>query len=139
MEFCRCRNERTKKELVEIKNRHCPVEKKMYRADFIQNAPVVIIVCVDQHKSYGRDVENAVLAAANIMLGAHSMGVGSVYMSAYKTDEPRVSGDIRQALGIPEHIAPITMIPLGYPDETPEPKTVQSLDEIVFYEAFGKK
>jgi len=129
------RNERTKKELVEIKNRHCPVEKKMFRADFLQNASVIIIICVDQHKSYGRDVENAVLAAANIMLGAHSMGVGSVYMSAYKDREPRVSGDIRQALDIPEHVAPISIIPLGYPDETPEPKEIRSLAEMVAKEA----
>ena len=133
--FVVVRNERTKKQLVEIKNRHCPVEKKMYRADFLQNAPVVIIICVDQHKSYGRDVENAVLAAANIMLGAHSMGVGSVYMSAYKSGEPRVAEDIRQALDIPEHVAPITIIPLGYPDETPEPKEIRSLAEMVAYEA----
>lgn len=137
--FIVIRNDKTKGELAEIKNRYCPIEKKMYKADFLRYAPVVIIVCVDKQKSHERDVENAVLAAANIMLGAYSMGLGSVYMSAYKTDEPRVSEDIRQTLDIPEHIAPITIIPIGYPDETPEPKKVRSLNEIVFYEAFGKK
>ena len=37
--FIVIRNDRRKRKLVEIKNRYCPVEKQMYRADFLQNAP----------------------------------------------------------------------------------------------------
>jgi nitroreductase len=79
------------------------------------------------------------LAAANIMLGAYGMGIGTVYMSAYRHDDPGISEEIRQTLGIPKNVDPITIIPLGYPGETPEPKTMRSLDEAVFYETFGKK
>ena len=43
------------------------------------------------------------------------------------------------ALGIPGTIDPITIIPLGYPDESPQPKTIVSLDEVIYNEAFGKK
>jgi len=137
--FIIVRNERTKKQLVQIKNKHCPAEKRMYKADFLQNAPVVVVVCVDRERSFNRGVENAVLAAANIMLGAYRRGLGSVYMSAYRGDDPSISEEIRQILGIPQDVDPITIIPLGYPDETPKPKTVRLLDEVVFYETFGKK
>jgi nitroreductase len=137
--FVVVKNSETKKRLVEIKNRHCPAEKRMYGADFLQEAPLVIVVCVDKKQSYDREVENAVLAAANIMLGACQRGLGSVYMSAYRTDDPSIAQEIRQVLGIPESVDPITIIPLGYPDETPEPKVVKALEEVVFYEAFGKK
>jgi len=137
--FIVVRNDETKRQLVKIKNKHCPAEKRMYKADFLQNAPVVVVVCVDRERSFNRGVENAVLAAANIMLGACRRGLGTVYMSAYRGDDPSVCEEIRQTLDIPENVDPITIIPLGYPGETPEPKTVRSLDEIVFYEAFGKE
>ena len=137
--FVIIKNHETKKRLVEIKNRHCPPEKRVYRADFLQEAPLVIVVCVDKEQSYDREVENAVLAAANIMLAACQRGLGSVYMSAYRADDQSIAQEIRQVLGIPESVDPITIIPLGYPDETPEPKVVKALEEIVFYEAFGKK
>jgi nitroreductase len=73
------------------------------------------------------------------MLGACSRGLGSVYLSAYRIGEPRVSQEVRQVLNIPQNIDPITIIPLGYPDEIPEPKTVSSLEEMISYETFRRK
>jgi nitroreductase len=137
--FIVVRNDEAKRRLAEIKNKHCPAEKRMYKADFLQNAPVVVVVCVDRERSFNRGIENAVLATANIMLGAYRRGLGSVYMSAYRMDDPSISEEIRKNLDIPQDIDPITIIPLGYPDETPKPKALGSLDEIVFYEAFGKE
>lgn len=137
--FIVVRNDKTKRRLVEIKNRYCPAEKSMYKADFVRDAPVVIVVCVDHERSFNREVENAVLATAHILLGAYEKGLGSVYMSAYKRDDAHISEEIRQTLAIPGSVDPITMIPLGYPDETPEPKTMGPLDEVVFHESFGKK
>ena len=46
--------------------------------------------------------------------------------------------DIRQLLAIPPEVDPITLIPLGYPDEKPEAKVVRPLPEMVLYETFGK-
>jgi nitroreductase len=137
--FIVIRNAATKKKLVEIKNKYCPIEKQNYQADFLSKAPVVVVICVDKQKSFEREIENGVLATANILLGAHHKGLGSVYMSAYRPGDPRVSGDIRQILDIPDTIDPVTIIPLGYPDESPQSKTIVSLDEVVYNEAFGKK
>ena len=134
--FIVVKNDKTKIQLVEIKNKYCPPEKQSYKADFLQNAPVIIVVCVDKQKSYDREVDNAILATANLMLGAYSRGLGSVCMTAYNTNEPKISEEIRQVLCIPENIDPITIIPLGYPDEVPEPKELQSLEEIIHYERF---
>ena len=134
--FIVIKQEKTKAKLAEIKNRYCPVEKQMYRADFLKTAPVIIVVCVDKERSYEREVENAVLATVNILLGAHNMGLGSVYMSAYKPDDPRIAEEIRKTLHIPMNLAPITLIPLGYPDETPEPKTMRSINGAISYESY---
>jgi len=136
--FIVVRRDETKRRLAEIKNRYCPVEKRAYRADFIQDASAIIVVSVDKSRSYERGIENGVLAAASILLTAHERGLGSVYMSAYKADEPAVSEEIRKLLGIPEHIDPISIIPLGYPGEIPKAKKLQPLQGMVSHETFGR-
>lgn len=137
--FIVVRAERTKEHLVEIKNKYCPAEKQDYKADFLRKAPVVIVVCVDKEKSYEREIENGVLATANLMLLAYSRGLGSVYLSAYRTGEPGISQEVRQVLNIPQNIDPITIIPLGYPDEIPEPKMLRPLEEMTCYETFRRE
>ena len=136
--FIVVRAEKTKDQIVEIKNRYCPVKKQDYKADFLRKAPVIVIVCVDKEKSYDREIENGVLATANLMLGAYSRGLGSVYLSAHRIGQPEISEELRQILNIPQNIDPITIIPLGHPDEIPEPKIVAPLEERIFYETFGR-
>ncbi|MFO7692552.1 MAG: nitroreductase family protein [Vicinamibacterales bacterium] len=122
----------TKRQLADLKNQYCPVEKQQFRADFIQGAPVIVVISVDLGASHDRAVENGVLAAANIMLAAHARGLGTVYMSAYRQDEPAVSAAIQRLLGLPPHIAPISILPMGYPDEAPGAKAMKPLDGIMF-------
>jgi nitroreductase len=137
--FILVRDGRIKDDLVKIKNTCCPPEKQAYRADFLKKAPVVIVLCVDRSKSYDRGVENAVLAASNIMLGAYDRGLGSVYMSAYKTGDASLSEEIRKILNIPLEVDPVSIIPLGYPDETPQKKTVKYVKEVISRESFTSR
>jgi nitroreductase len=129
--FIIVRNEKTKAALAEIKNRFCPPMKQAYQADFLRKSPVIMVVCVEKNRSFGREMENGILAASIIMLAAHSRGLGSVYMSAYVAEEPKLSAAIRKELGIPEGFAPVSILPMGYPDETPQPKEVRPLKEII--------
>jgi nitroreductase len=137
--FVVVRDEEAKRRLAAIKNRHCPLEKQAYRADFIEQAPLIVVVCVDKRESYDREIENGLLAASHILLAAQEKGLGSVYMSAHKAGEPAVAEDIRQALGIPGHVAPISLVPLGYPDERPEPKAMKPLKEMISRDVFGRR
>jgi nitroreductase len=73
------------------------------------------------------------------MLGAYSMGLGSVYMSAYRENDPRISEEIREILSIPSDMDPISIIPLGYPDEVPETKDIKPLKEVISYESFKRR
>ncbi len=137
--FIVVRAERTKEHLAKIKNKYCPAEKQDYKADFLRKAPVIVVVCVDREKSYDREIENGVLATANLLLGAYSRGLGSVYLSAYRIGQPEISQEVREVLNIPQNIDPITIIPLGYPDEIPEPKMLRSLEEMTCYETFRRE
>lgn len=137
--FVCVREPRTKRALADLKNWHCPPEKQMYSAEFLAEAPVVLVVCVERARSYDRGVETAVLATAHLLLAAADQGLGSVYLSAYKADTPAVAQEIRELLGIPEDVDPVTIVPLGYPAEVPPEKTLRVLDEVLFHERFGRK
>jgi nitroreductase len=134
--FVVVRSEQSKARLAEIKNRYSPPEKRHYTADFLTRAPVVVVVCVDQRRSFARDVENGVLATSHLLLAAHDRGLGGVYMSAYLAEEPRLSEEIRRLLGIPAGIAPITIVPLGRPGETPPAKELAPLEKMIHFERF---
>jgi nitroreductase len=137
-EFIIVRDRETKRRLVAIKEAYCPPNKRHYPATLLQDAPVVLIVCVDQETSYDREVENGMLATANILLAAHARNLGSVCMTAFAKHEPGLQKEIRRLVAIPEHITPVTIIPVGYPAETPQEKSLLPLEPRVHHEHYSK-
>ena len=130
--FVVIRSSQTKRRLAAAKNAHCPSEKgAAYPADFLATAPVVIAVCVDQRRAHERARENGILATAFLLLAAHSCGLGGVYLSAYQPRGDALALEIRRLLGLPPEIEPVTLVPLGYPAETPAPKTLRPLAELL--------
>lgn len=68
------------------------------------------------------------IAAENLMLAAHAMGLGAVFVGVF--DE----GNLRELLGIPSGIRIVGLFPLGYPEEEGKPGPPRKpLEEIVFY------
>ncbi len=59
-------------------------------------------------------------ASENILLAAESMGLGAVWTGIYPNRE-RVAA-ARRILGIPEHVIPLNLIPIGVPDGKDKPK-----------------
>lgn len=133
--FLIVRDPSAKRRLAQIKNRYCPPEKKAFKADFIHYA-TILVVCIDEKRSHDRTVENAVLAASMFMLAARNRGLGTVYMSTYQPDEPGLEKGIRKLLRLPKDIRPVSMIPFGYPAETPQRKELRELKEIVHFERY---
>ena len=126
--FVVVRDAPTKRAIVRIKNAYCPPAKRAFTADFLGTAPVIIVTGVDTRCSGDREVENGVLATAVLLLAAHSRGLGSVYLSASRADEPRLAAEIRHLLHLPQEFQPVTIVPLGFPAETPPPKELRALD-----------
>ena len=132
-QFVVVRDPALKVRLAEIKDSRCPQEKKAFSAGFLKEAPVVIVICVERARSYEREIENGVLAASYLMLEATDRGLGSVYLSAYRSSDPELAREIAAALELSEEIEPIVLIPLGYPAEMPPPKDLRPLGEMVQY------
>ena len=91
-------------------------------AAMLMEAPLAILVCSD--RGLERKKQSWVLdcsaATQNILLAAHAKGLGSVWVGIYP-DEERVDG-ITDLLKLPDHIHPVTLVALGYPASSPEPK-----------------
>lgn len=132
--FLVIRDRVTKKRLAAVKNAHCPPEKRAYPADFLANAPAIILVCVERNQSHGREIENGVLATAFLLLAAHSRGLGSVYLSAYQKGVPQLTEDIRRLLSLPQEIEPVTLVPIGFPADSPPPRRMCPVEEMILFE-----
>ncbi len=105
------------------------------------NATLGIIPCGDFNNTLegaARDfwIQDCSAATENILLAAHSLGLGAVWSALTVTSEDDHRSDIaRQILNIPENLHPLCIITIGYPAEDPEPKDKWNTEKI-FYNRF---
>ena len=74
---------------------------------------------------------NTAIAITNIMLQAVEMGLGTCWVRWYNDDK------VKEILNIPEHVDVVALLPVGIPDEEPDPRPRLSLENITFYEKYG--
>jgi len=86
-------------------------------ADMVRQASVAILVCGDlgREKYQGYWVQDCAAATQNLLLAAHAKGLGAVWVGVYPKED-RVER-MRRLLGLPRHVVPMALIPLGYPAE----------------------
>ncbi|GAA0075889.1 nitroreductase family protein [Clostridium sp. CTA-5] len=84
------------------------------------NADVAIVVCGDESKEKfkGFWVQDCSAATENILLAAEDKGLGAVWLGVYPIAD-RVD-PIKEFLNLPDNIIPLSIIPVGYPDEQRE-------------------
>ena len=94
-------------------------------ARMVAGAPLAIVVCGNMQKAIegeGRDnwIVDASAATENLLLAAHSLGLGAVWTGVYPSEHRMavVSG----VLGLPSYVKPLSLVPVGYPAEAPQPK-----------------
>jgi len=106
---------------------------------FIEEAPVVIVVCANLTLSangYGvRGVslyclQDTAAAIQNMLLTACALGLATCWVGAFHEEEAR------RVLNIPDGVRPVAIIPVGYAAETPRARWKRPVREIVHYETF---
>jgi nitroreductase len=123
--------------------RKAEIKRKLAEAalsqSFIEEAPVVIIVCADETRSphgYGARgktlycIQDTAAAIQNILLTPYSLGLGTCWVGAFKEEETR------ETLKIPQGIRPIAMIPVGHPAESASTRSKRPVAHVVHYETF---
>ena len=94
---------------------------------FIADAPCCIAVFCKDTKYY---LEDGSAATENVLLSAKALGVGSCWVAG---DKKEYTENIRKILNVPEGYKLISLIPLGYPEETPSPKK-RSVSEVLHWD-----
>lgn len=109
-----------------------------YNQRFIQDAPVVIVVCAEPARSAERYasrgetlycLQDTAAATENLLLCAAQLGLGTCWCGAFDEDA------VRRALSLPQDRRPVAVIPVGYPKgihpragRRPMKKTVTYMD-----------
>lgn len=116
------------------------IQRKLERSrNRIEQAPVVIIICLDESNldHYADDrrqeaetimgIQSISMAGHQLLLAATAEGLGGVW-----TCGPLFAqNSVRSVLHLPESWKPQGMLLLGYPDETPQGKMIKSIEEVV--------
>ena len=106
---------------------------------FIEEVPVVVVVCVDEARSswgYGSRgvtlycLQDTAAAIQNILLVAHALGLGTCWVGAFREEL------VKAVLNSPKNIRPVAIISVGHAAEKPRDPARRSLREIVHYETF---
>jgi nitroreductase len=91
-------------------------------AKMLHQAPTAIMICGDIQFEESIEYINSDCSAAaqNLLLAAHDLGLGAVWLGIYPR-ERRIE-EIRKLLGIPRTITPIVLVAVGYAAEDAEPE-----------------
>ena len=106
---------------------------------FIEQAPVVIVVCADEIISkqvYGIRganlycIQDTAAATENMLLAVCGLGLGACWVGAFYEDK------VKAALNIPNNLRAVAIVPIGHPAERPALIYKRPLEEIVHNDAF---
>ncbi|MBC7350749.1 MAG: nitroreductase family protein [Thermogutta sp.] len=104
--------------------------------EFIEEAPVALVFCANPAQSGARygsrgqrlyALQDATIACAHAHLAAAALGLGSVWVGAFHDEA------VWQAIGAPEGLKPVAILPLGFPAENPPPTPRRSLPEFIHH------
>lgn len=86
-------------------------------AKMLKDAPVAILVCGDLDVLKFKDlwVQDCSAASENMLLAAHDMRLGAVWIGVYPAEN--LVKEVQNILNIPQHIVPFSIIGIGYPAE----------------------
>lgn len=107
----------------------------------VSNAPVLIALCGRLNKSgFYKGAQASKfgdwfmfdlgIAAQNIMLSAHALGLGTVTVGLFDHDAAA------RALNIPEDCELVALFPMGFPSKVPSAPKRKALEEFVHYDRF---
>lgn len=103
--------------------------------EHVSAAPVVFVICANYVRSMSRydergilyAMQDATIAGTYLMMAIHASGLGSCWTGAFDDEM------VREILGIPGHVRPVTLLTAGYPGEVMPPPLRMDTGEHVHY------
>jgi len=98
---------------------------------FVEEASVFIAGIDDPLQKWNR--VDLTIALDHLSLAATQFGLGTCWVGAFDQEK------LADYLKVPADKVITVCMSLGYPDELPEPRSRKSLDEITYWNSYGKK
>jgi len=104
-------------------------------ADPLRSADLGILICGDLERAFKAApdywVVDGSIAAQNMILAAHAMGIGSVWLGTWP-QENKVTAQ-KALFNLPDHIVPHSIVAFGYPlEESTKEKLLYEEDRVHF-------
>lgn len=138
------------------------LQEAAFNQKFIGQAPVVIACCGDRDSlnksnetrqelikvgaisSTGKRLKvppnqklivalNTAIAIEHIVLQAVELGLGTCWVRLFEEEK------VKEILNIPDTLDVVALLPVGYPDESPNPRPRRKLEEMFFWNEYGGK
>lgn len=92
--------------------------KSIPHAELLNQTPAAVLVCGDSaiEKNESWMIQNCSAAIQNILVAAHGLGIGTCWIAIHGIDE--VVEKVSKQFNLPGNVVPVSLISLGYPDET---------------------
>jgi FMN reductase [NAD(P)H] len=118
---------------------------------FVEEAPVNLVFCIDYHRlkrwaelevapftandsfrQFWVGFQDAVIFAQTVCTAADAMGLGSVYVGTTL----EVFRELKERLRLPDHVFPVVLVSMGYPEEKPASRKKLGVDIVVHNEVY---
>ena len=112
------------------------IRSKMRFANY--NAPAAIVVLGNPeiaNNSSGKHFwqQDGSAAIQNILIATVGLGLGAVWIGVHPI--PPFERTVRQILSLPDEVNPLGIVYIGYPAETPPPRT-QYNEKVIYWETY---
>ena len=103
---------------------------------FVGQAPVVVAACATETEHVmtcgqpNYPIDNAI-AVDHMTLKAVAEGLGTCWIGAFYEDQ------VKEILGVPDHIRVPIIFTLGYPEVVPDPTPRNAFDDVVCFERWA--
>lgn len=110
--------------IVRDKAKRIEITKHHTYAQMAKDSPVVIVVLGKKDEKW--HIHDCAAATENILIAAANIGLGAVWCGM---DEARQLG-IKGLFGIPDDYWVFSLVPVGFPDEAPPPRTQYTPEKV---------
>jgi nitroreductase len=100
----------------------------------VADAPVNIVVCADVQRGLEATIASSIFPAVqNLLLAATASGLGS----ALTTITAGFRAEMQEILGLPEHVRPVALVPIGHPQRALAPPRRAPFGERTHRDRYG--
>jgi nitroreductase len=100
----------------------------------IAAAPVQVVVCADLERGLKATIGSSIFPAVqNLLLAATAVGLGSALTTLTTT----FAGELTALIGLPAHVVPVAVVPLGWPARALGPPRREPFAQHTHREQYG--